>query len=133
MFGTEHPLPHPTVHYNSSFDVVSQAGRKKVFMLFNLEPDTSVTGGAWYSDQDFESEFVEVLNQQCFKFLQQKVKMLFQEWPSLSSFTNMNSKLPSGTNMHMNILVHLFLFIKFQSLPSTTQLVITSCTQHILS
>ena len=43
-------------------------------MLFNLTPDRSVTGGAWYSDQDFESEFVEVLNQQCFKFLQQKVE-----------------------------------------------------------
>ena len=42
-------------------------------MLFNLEPDITVTGGAWYSDQDFESEFVEVLNQQCYKFLQQKV------------------------------------------------------------
>ena len=45
-------------------------------MLFNLEPDRSVTGGAWYSDQDFESEFVEVLNQQCYKFLQQKVSLL---------------------------------------------------------
>ena len=43
-------------------------------MLFNLTPDRSVTGGAWYSDQDFESEFVEVLNQQCFKFLQQKAE-----------------------------------------------------------
>lgn len=42
-------------------------------MLYNLQPDRSVTGGAWYSDQDFESEFVEVLNQQCFKFLQSKV------------------------------------------------------------
>lgn len=42
-------------------------------MLYNLQPDRSVTGGAWYSDQDFESEFVEVLNQQCFKFLQTKV------------------------------------------------------------
>lgn len=42
-------------------------------MLYNLEPDRSVTGGAWYSDQDFESEFVEVLNQQCFKFLEQRV------------------------------------------------------------
>lgn len=42
-------------------------------MLYNLEPDRSVTGGAWYSDQDFESEFVEVLNQQCFKYLEQKV------------------------------------------------------------
>ena len=43
-------------------------------MLFNLQPDRSVTGGAWYSDQDFESEFVEVLNQQCYKFLQDKVR-----------------------------------------------------------
>jgi hypothetical protein len=42
-------------------------------MLYNLEPDRTVTGGAWYSDQDFESEFVEVLNQQCYKFLEQKV------------------------------------------------------------
>lgn len=44
-------------------------------MLYNLQPDRSVTGGAWYSDQDFESEFVEVLNQQCFKFLQSKVQI----------------------------------------------------------
>ncbi|KAJ8309487.1 hypothetical protein KUTeg_014361 [Tegillarca granosa] len=35
------------------------ASKKKVYMLYNLEPDRSVTGGAWYSDQDFESEFVE--------------------------------------------------------------------------
>ncbi|XP_022251985.1 DNA-directed RNA polymerase III subunit RPC6-like isoform X2 [Limulus polyphemus] len=51
------------------------ASKKKVYMLYNLEPDRSITGGAWYSDQDFESEFVEVLNQQCFKFLQQKVTL----------------------------------------------------------
>ncbi|ESO85370.1 hypothetical protein LOTGIDRAFT_183760 [Lottia gigantea] len=48
------------------------ASKKKVYMLYNLEPDRSVTGGAWYSDQDFESEFVEVLNQQCLKYLQQR-------------------------------------------------------------
>ncbi|KAK1875867.1 DNA-directed RNA polymerase III subunit RPC6 [Dissostichus eleginoides] len=48
------------------------ASKKKVYMLYNIQPDRSVTGGAWYSDQDFESEFVEVLNQQCFKFLQSK-------------------------------------------------------------
>ncbi|KAG8014925.1 DNA-directed RNA polymerase III subunit RPC6 [Nibea albiflora] len=51
------------------------ASKKKVYMLYNLQPDRSVTGGAWYSDQDFESEFVEVLNQQCFKFLQSKVDL----------------------------------------------------------
>ncbi|XP_077427985.1 DNA-directed RNA polymerase III subunit RPC6 [Vanacampus margaritifer] len=50
------------------------ASKKKVYMLFNVQPDRSVTGGAWYSDQDFESEFVEVLNQQCFKFLHDKAE-----------------------------------------------------------
>lgn len=41
-------------------------------MLFNLEPDRSLTGGAWYCDQDFEAEFVDVLNQQCYRYLQQR-------------------------------------------------------------
>lgn len=41
-------------------------------MLYNLEPDRSVSGGAWYQDQDFESEFVDILNRQCHRFLQQR-------------------------------------------------------------
>ena len=41
-------------------------------MLYNLEPDRSITGGAWYQDQDFEAEFVDVLNQQCLRFLKMK-------------------------------------------------------------
>lgn len=48
------------------------ASKKKVYMLYNLEPDRSVTGGAWYQDQDFESEFVDVLNQQSLRFLQMR-------------------------------------------------------------
>jgi len=48
------------------------ASKKKVYMLFDLEPDRSLTGGAWYSDQDFESEFVYILNQQCLRFLNDK-------------------------------------------------------------
>lgn len=48
------------------------ASKKKVYMLYNLEPDRSVSGGAWYQDQDFESEYVDVLNQQCLRFLQMK-------------------------------------------------------------
>ncbi|XP_037026321.1 probable DNA-directed RNA polymerase III subunit RPC6 [Bradysia coprophila] len=48
------------------------ASKKKVYMLFNLEPDRSVTGGAWYQDQDFEAEFVDVLNQQSLRFLQMR-------------------------------------------------------------
>ncbi|KAL0869090.1 hypothetical protein ABMA27_007398 [Loxostege sticticalis] len=48
------------------------ASKKKVYMLYNLEPDRSVSGGAWYQDQDFESEFVDILNRQCLRFLQQR-------------------------------------------------------------
>lgn len=50
------------------------ASKKKVYMLYNLEPDRSVTGGAWYQDQDFEAEFVDVLNQQCYRFLEDRRK-----------------------------------------------------------
>lgn len=48
------------------------ASKKKVYMLYNLEPDRSITGGAWYQDQDFESEFVDILNIQCLRFLHQR-------------------------------------------------------------
>ena len=42
-------------------------------MLYELEPDRSLTGGAWYSDQDFDSEFVTILNQFCLKYLNDKL------------------------------------------------------------
>uniref|UniRef100_A0A2A4JMS8 DNA-directed RNA polymerase III subunit RPC6 n=1 Tax=Heliothis virescens TaxID=7102 RepID=A0A2A4JMS8_HELVI len=48
------------------------ASKKKVYMLYNLEPDRSISGGAWYQDQDFESEFVDILNIQCHRFLSQR-------------------------------------------------------------
>lgn len=48
------------------------ASKKKVYMLYNLEPDRSISGGAWYQDQDFESEFVDILNVQCLRFLNQR-------------------------------------------------------------
>ncbi|KAL3285827.1 hypothetical protein HHI36_000349 [Cryptolaemus montrouzieri] len=50
------------------------ASKKKVYMLYDLEPDSTVTGGAWYQDQDFESEFVDVLSQQCLRFLTEKAE-----------------------------------------------------------
>lgn len=54
-----------------SFNSVS-APKKKTYLLYNLEPDRSLTGGAWYSDQHFDSEFVDILNQQCCRFLEQR-------------------------------------------------------------
>ena len=49
--------------------------KKKIYMLFHLEPDESLTGGAWYSDQEFETEFVDVLNVKCQQYLQKKVNV----------------------------------------------------------
>jgi DNA-directed RNA polymerase III subunit RPC6 len=46
--------------------------KKKVYMLFELDPDRSITGGAWYSGKEFESEFVEILNEQCYRYLCEK-------------------------------------------------------------
>lgn len=52
------------------------AGKRKVFMLYELQPDRSITGGAWYQDQEYEAEFVDVLNDCCYKYLQkQKARM----------------------------------------------------------
>ena len=50
-----------------------QASRKKVYMLYGIQPDRSVTGGSWYTDQDFDSQFVDTLVMMCHRFLEQKV------------------------------------------------------------
>jgi hypothetical protein len=51
-------------------------------MLYDLEPDRSITGGPWYSGKKFDSEFVEVLNEQCFRYLvdkKEKAKLKHQK------------------------------------------------------
>ena len=54
------------------------AARRRVYMLYDLSPDESLTGGAWYSnDQEFETEFVDILNTKCHQYLQQKVSKWF--------------------------------------------------------
>jgi len=50
------------------------AVKKKVYMLYSLEPDPAVTGGAWYSEQDFDTEFVEIVNQQCYRYLEGRLE-----------------------------------------------------------
>lgn len=45
---------------------------KKFYMLFDLEPAREITGGAWYTDQDYDSEFIEVLQTQCYKYIKQE-------------------------------------------------------------
>lgn len=51
------------------------ASKKKLYMLYGLEPDKSVTGGAWYSGTEFESEYVQILYEQCYQFVKKKLTL----------------------------------------------------------
>jgi len=46
-------------------------------MLYEIEPSRKITGGAWYSEQEFDSEFIEMLQKQCFNFIYSKVISFF--------------------------------------------------------
>ncbi|EIE24611.1 RNA polymerase Rpc34 [Coccomyxa subellipsoidea C-169] len=43
---------------------------RKVYILFELEPARELTGGAWYTGQDFDAEFIQVLQQACHKYIE---------------------------------------------------------------
>lgn len=56
-------------------EIPPQAAKKKLYMLYDLEPDRSITGGAWYSqEQEYDSEFVDMLNQECHRQLKIKAE-----------------------------------------------------------
>mmetsp|Transcript_31278 Transcript_31278/g.99768 ORF Transcript_31278/g.99768 Transcript_31278/m.99768 type:complete len:291 (+) Transcript_31278:254-1126(+) len=42
---------------------------RKVYMLFELEPSREITGGAWYTEHEFDSEFIEVLRDMCHRYI----------------------------------------------------------------
>ena len=42
--------------------VVSKS--KKLYMLFELEPAKEVSGGPWYTDQEFDHEYLEMLSRE---------------------------------------------------------------------
>ena len=67
------------------------ASKKKLYMLAELTPDVADNGGTWYSNNDFQSEFVDVLSEQCFAFLQNKARIAEEQ---TASSTN------PGTRIH---------------------------------
>lgn len=46
-----------------------------VYMSYDIEPSTEITGGAWYTEQELDSEFIGVLQEACFKFIANKEKL----------------------------------------------------------
>ena len=57
---------------------VAQQNRK-VYMLFELEPSREITGGAWYTEHEYDAEFINVLREQCVKFIYSKEKVTLEE------------------------------------------------------
>ncbi|KND01224.1 DNA-directed RNA polymerase III subunit C34 [Spizellomyces punctatus DAOM BR117] len=45
---------------------------KKVYLLFELEPSTELTGGAWYTDNEMDMDFIEQLSAQVYKYITMK-------------------------------------------------------------
>lgn len=45
---------------------------RKVYMIYELEPSREVTGGAWYTENEFDHEFIKVLRNASLKFVLQK-------------------------------------------------------------
>lgn len=75
------------------------AAKRKVYMLYELEPDRTITGGAWYSsDQDFEEEFVKILSQQCHRFLLDQLRNAKKSHPN-SLLQQIRSSNAPATNV----------------------------------
>lgn len=63
---------------------------RKVYMLFELEPSKELTGGAWYTEQEFDAEFIEVLRDHCLKFILHKGRVTLEEICDFVSATGMS-------------------------------------------
>ncbi|VDO81115.1 unnamed protein product [Soboliphyme baturini] len=56
--------------------------QRKIYMLYDCEPATAVTGGVFFSDQDIDIQFVTLLRNQCLKYLKARRASIvsLQDW-----------------------------------------------------
>ncbi|CAF3332447.1 unnamed protein product [Rotaria socialis] len=74
------------------------ASKKKVYMLYEMTPDPTITGGTWYSDHEFEAEFVRVLNEQCARLLDERLEEATTKFPN-DPFLRRTSSLVSSVDL----------------------------------
>mmetsp|Transcript_20969 Transcript_20969/g.54567 ORF Transcript_20969/g.54567 Transcript_20969/m.54567 type:complete len:343 (+) Transcript_20969:359-1387(+) len=48
------------------------ATKRKFYMLYELQPDVSLTGGAWYTGTDFDAEFIMIMSQLVYKYVEHR-------------------------------------------------------------
>lgn len=44
-------------------------------MLYDVTPSSEVTGGAWYTDQELDTDFIETLAVTCYKYIYSRVRI----------------------------------------------------------
>ncbi|KAM9971426.1 hypothetical protein ACTFIW_011404 [Dictyostelium discoideum] len=49
-----------------------QSGRKKVYMLYNMEPSREITGGQLYSDQSYDHQYIQIMKMHIKTFVDNK-------------------------------------------------------------
>jgi len=54
-------------------------GKRKIYVLFDLEPAADITGGLWFQGQDMDVEFIQTLQQQCKRFISERGTATVQE------------------------------------------------------
>lgn len=50
---------------------------RKVYMLFDLEPNTEITGGAFYSEHELDTAFIEVYAQAIVDHVRKLVRLFY--------------------------------------------------------
>mmetsp|Transcript_13218 Transcript_13218/g.25274 ORF Transcript_13218/g.25274 Transcript_13218/m.25274 type:complete len:292 (+) Transcript_13218:460-1335(+) len=63
---------------------------RKVYMLYELEPSKELTGGAWYTEQEFDAEFISVLREHCLKFILHRGRVTLEDICDFVSNTGMS-------------------------------------------
>ncbi len=76
---------------------------RKVYMLYELEPSAELTGGAWYTENEFDSEFIEVLRQQCLRFIVGRGKVTLEQMVEFVASTNISTVALGGQEVRQVI------------------------------
>eukprot|EP00041_Stephanoeca_diplocostata_P009171 m.139581 g.139581 ORF g.139581 m.139581 type:complete len:336 (+) comp17633_c0_seq1:412-1419(+) len=50
------------------------AVKRKFYLLYELEPDETLTGGAWYTGQDFDSVFIDLMSRAVLDFVKKRAQ-----------------------------------------------------------
>ena len=62
------------IGFLGKYYVIKKTPTKKVYMLAEFEPSVDLTGGAWYTDQSMDEEFINLLSAQIKRFIDAKTR-----------------------------------------------------------